>query len=344
MPLRAREIYAEALNKFRLGPTAEELIQHVMAGDDRGRNLEESLRSDAFFTRHVLVAASERLKKGEVKDLSHAVVLLGPEATRDFVFGHTIYRSVDREADGKFEGFEKSATWAPRTKQLGEFAAKIKYESVGSALALGLVFDFLEKKLTSQIDLEAQFSPWIEKAWNHSLRVASIAWGFANHERIQVKLKKMVFPAGFLHDIGRIFLASLRPKDYLALQSKLEEGRGSSPDDDTYEVAIEKERFGLSHCELGSWLVHHTRFLMDYEMLVDYHHDFAVLKTRNPDQFVVALLVHIADRVSFLLENKTQYEIRDLEKILDPHKNNFPLGAVDLNNLVMGLRSRGFVP
>jgi hypothetical protein len=68
-----------------------------------------------------------------------------------------------------------------------------------------------------------------------------------------------------LHDIGRLALATVRPKEYSAL---LQTHKGSG------ESILERERdlFGTDHCGIGHHLISDWKLPPDFEAVVFQHH------------------------------------------------------------------------
>jgi HD-like signal output (HDOD) protein len=342
MPIDLREVYQKGLVRLEVGSAAKFILDRVVAGDDRGMDIEEAVRSDKFFTTQIITQASAALKKGEVKSLSHAAVLLGHEMIRDFILGHTVSRLVDRAADSKFESFSKSSERLKRAHTAQTLAVKTGNQYPGLALAAGFVFDIFEQWLLSDPTLSKHFADPVEKLWTHSYRTASIAVALAHHERLQVKFKRLILGAGILHDVGKLFLAACYPERYAPLLKKLDEATVADHDEITH-VRIESEQFDLSHTEIGSLLFCKFLFLEELEGVVDFHHDFAVLKTRDPDLYILNMILHISDRIALITEVKPQLDAADVRKILEPYRQSFPLIAEDILTIVVTLRSRGLL-
>lgn len=340
--LDLRDVYRKGLVWLEMGREARTILERVVAGDDRGMDIEEAVRSDKFFTRQIITQASAALKKGDIKSLSHAAVLLGHENIRDFVLGHTVLRLVDKAADSRFETFSKSRENLSRAHLAEQLAIKSGVEYTGLALAAGFVFDVFEKRLLSEPTLKTHFESFANYIWGHSYRTASIAVAFANHPRIQVKYKRIVLPAAILHDIGKLFLAAAYPEKYQPLIAKMDV-IGKEEIDEISQTRLEREQFGLSHTEFGSLLFCKFQFLEEVEGAVDFHHDFSVLKTRDPDMYILTMILHLADRLSLLTEVKNNFEIPDIKKILEPFRQSFPVFADEVAALLLTLRSKGLL-
>jgi HD-like signal output (HDOD) protein len=103
-----------------------------------------------------------------------------------------------------------------------------------------------------------------EAIWTHSVLMAALSEKIA--ELSEYPIRGMAFVAGLLHDIGHLpFLTVARE------ERTLREGPSSVSWRDNIE--LEREIFGLDHCELGRWMGMSWKFspiLMD---AVQHHHD-----------------------------------------------------------------------
>jgi HD-like signal output (HDOD) protein len=341
--LDLREFYSKTVGKYRLSPAATKLMARIVANDDQGEAYEEALRLDRFFTTQSITAAAAVLKKGSVKSLSHAVVLFGKETVRNFVLGHTVRRQVDPTADQKFEDMNKAKAFLKRGIEAEEMALKAKNEYPGFALAIGFIYDVIEQTILTDSKL-SEHASFFEACWRHSLRTASLAWALCNHERVLINLKRLGFVAGLTHDLGRLLLLISYPERYQKLMKKFDEAKVASPSDDSPQMLIEKSEFGMSHPELGAFFCNSLGYLHELEEIVDFHHDFAVLKTRDKDHFLLATILNIADRLAHLLETDSKLELAEINKILEPHRQAFPLRADEVQTLAFLLRSKTLLP
>ncbi len=105
--------------------------------------------------------------------------------------------------------------------------------------------------------------PAMRNLWRHNLACAIIAERLAGVGLID---KDIAYTYGILHDIGRIALAVVQPKDYAALLETQCGPPGS---------ILEKERelFGWDHCATGKQLVGDWKLPADLEPIVVGHHE-----------------------------------------------------------------------
>ena len=130
--------------------------------------------------------------------------------------------------------------------------------------------------------------PAMRAVWRHNLACALLAEQLAAGGFLD---KDIAYTAGVLHDIGRLGLAVLRPKEYTELLAS----HAGSP-----ESILEAERalFGLDHCEAGRQLVHDWKLPPEFDAVVAGHHT-----PREEGHWGVAELIHLgcqmADSLGF---------------------------------------------
>jgi len=149
------------------------------------------------------------------------------------------------------------------------------------ALGIDMVKTLIISESVFQIfgDLSQANAPDLRVFWRHSLLAAVTA---------RLIAKKMDYPhaeeaylAGLLHDIGRLALLSLAPREYTV---------NFFARDDENLCAIEQRTLQLTHAEAGAWLIEHWNldsFLADSVL---YHHEpMARLEKTHPLIRIVAL-------------------------------------------------------
>lgn len=104
--------------------------------------------------------------------------------------------------------------------------------------------------------------PAMRMLWRHNLASAIVAQQLASGGFID---KDMAYTCGILHDIGRIALAVIQPRDYATL---LETHRGSA----LSILESERELFGWDHCETGRRLVADWKLPADFDAAIVDHH------------------------------------------------------------------------
>jgi len=104
--------------------------------------------------------------------------------------------------------------------------------------------------------------PSIRALWRHNLACALIAQQVAS---VGFMEKEVAYTAGVLHDIGRLALAAVRPKEYAAL---LGNHQGSAES----MLRLEQEMFGWDHCQTGRQLILDWKMPKEFEAIVFNHH------------------------------------------------------------------------
>jgi putative nucleotidyltransferase with HDIG domain len=125
--------------------------------------------------------------------------------------------------------------------------------------------------------------------WRHSLACGLIARQLAGAGATS---KDTAYTAGVLHDIGRMALAVLQPKEYAAL---LGTHRGPA----VSMLACEHALFGFDHCQAGAQLIANWNLPNEFDAVVAQHHADIDndCSWRLPD--LIRLSCRIADTVGF---------------------------------------------
>ncbi len=105
--------------------------------------------------------------------------------------------------------------------------------------------------------------PAMRGLWRHSLACGIVAQKLAAGGLVD---EYTAYTAGILHDIGRIALTVIQPRDYARL---LEAHSGPAAS----ILVHEQELFGLNHCEAGQRLVSGWKLPVEFEEVVLGHHD-----------------------------------------------------------------------
>lgn len=98
--------------------------------------------------------------------------------------------------------------------------------------------------------------------WRHSLASAVLAERLARAGGMD---KDIAYTAGVLHDVGRLALAVIRPKEYTELLSR-HTGTAASI------LEAEAELFGKNHCEVGQKLIVDWKLSSEFAPIVCDHH------------------------------------------------------------------------
>lgn len=104
--------------------------------------------------------------------------------------------------------------------------------------------------------------------------------------------KDSAYTAGLMHDVGRLALAVLRPKEYAAL---LEAHIGPPRS----ILSAERELFGFDHCEAGRCLVADWKLPASFTLIVSDHHPSGGREPVWGMPAIINLSCRIADTVGF---------------------------------------------
>ena len=104
--------------------------------------------------------------------------------------------------------------------------------------------------------------PSMRVLWRHNLACAIIAERLASVGFLD---KDTAYTSGILHDIGRIALAVIQPKEYANLLATHRGTPGSI-------LEGERQLFGWDHCETGQQLIANWKLPLDFDAIVCEHH------------------------------------------------------------------------
>jgi putative nucleotidyltransferase with HDIG domain len=131
---------------------------------------------------------------------------------------------------------------------------------------------------------DALSRPVMRDMWRHNLACAFVAEHFATATYVN---KELAFSGAVLHDLGRLALAVLEPKDYVFLLGK---HRGAPRE----ILAKERDAFGYDHCEVGQQLISEWKLPGIFEAIVANHH-----KEPNPAaEWSAPVLVNFSCRMA----------------------------------------------
>jgi putative nucleotidyltransferase with HDIG domain len=163
-------------------------------------------------------------------------------------------------------------------------------EMTRSLVLLAHTFSYFDKGKAAGFSLE--------KLWNHSIKVATLAQQIADYEGAEIVDE--AFLAGLLHDLGKLLLAVNLPQEYTVMLKAAQE-KGMP----TWQEEIEK--FGGTHAELGAELLATWNFPLSVVEAVALHHHPAQLITQGFSPLTAvhaanALIHEISDKVEAPLE------------------------------------------
>jgi len=157
----------------------------------------------------------------------------------------------------------------------------------------------------------------ISQFWYHSLLCATISkriaqkTGFASQDE--------AYLSGLLHDIGKLILISTFPKEHETILA------------DTADVQnilwAEKQLIGITHCDVGSWMVQKWKLNSMMGSAIQYHHEPL---EKIEEAFPLVKIVYLSNLLSDEKQNK-----EGLEEISE---QLVKLDATDLNEINEGAK------
>ena len=125
----------------------------------------------------------------------------------------------------------------------------------------------------------------ISDIWQHSMRVAAGAKAIAREEGLSTQLQEEAFVGGILHDVGVLILASNFPETYDRVVELAQKEQIMLP-------TAEQELFGVTHAEIGAYLLGLWALPAPILQIVSLHHRPHVAECTGPSTL---LAVHLAD-------------------------------------------------
>jgi len=152
------------------------------------------------------------------------------------------------------------------------------------ALSTAVIERLSPRKIVRGLDMEG--------FWRHSLCVGVSAKLLARKRGIDVKLLEEYFTAGLLHDIGKIPLNTVLPKEYVLTVSTADRERVPLR-------KAENKALGLNHCDAGAMIVSAWKLDGAIGDTIMHHHNYAEYSGNHMD---VLYTVAAANRFSTLSE------------------------------------------
>lgn len=146
--------------------------------------------------------------------------------------------------------------------------------------------------------------------WGHCMRVGAMARTIAQHEALPREDVDHAYIAGLLHDVGKLLMEAHCRDEY---QRVLAAVRGEN----RRMADVEAEQLGLTHAQVGAYLLGLWGLPTQVVRAVDRHHDCSV----EPGRLSVNDIVHFAnllDHEIFVFNEhyaKTEHDPKDIEAI-----------------------------
>lgn len=139
-------------------------------------------------------------------------------------------------------------------------------------------------------DLFKKFGLAEKLMWEHSVMSASISKKIAR----LVKFPRIeeAFLAGLMHDLGKVILNMKLPEETMEILQEVYNNPGLT------FMALEEERFGFNHAQVGQLIARKWNFAAEIEEAIGSHHHPEGSKTLTPLIFIV----NLANAVSHKLQ------------------------------------------
>lgn len=142
----------------------------------------------------------------------------------------------------------------------------------------------LSVNVFSQFDGNSRVAQNLPCLWEHSIAVSKLAQQVAAAENCAKVLLEECFTAGLLHDLGKLVLIAEFPKECLEVYATKS---GTS-------TAVERERLGCTHAEVGAYLMSIWGLPFPLVHAVAFHHHPA---ETAETKFSTLTAVHAADAI-----------------------------------------------
>ncbi|MFH1059072.1 MAG: response regulator [Pseudomonadota bacterium] len=124
-----------------------------------------------------------------------------------------------------------------------------------------------------------------EGLWRHSLAVGGYARAICHQENAGEAPAESAFIAGLLHDVGKLILCTVLPAEYADIIAEVRR-------DNRRVVSVERQRLGVSHAEVGAYLIGLWGLGQEIVAAIAGHHQPAIWA---PAQFSCVTAVHAAN-------------------------------------------------
>ncbi len=148
-----------------------------------------------------------------------------------------------------------------------------KVDSVEKAIVRVLGLDFVFN-LALGLSLGRKFKNpkegpiGLDSFWQHAVRAGTLAQSLCNYIPIEHRpAPGVAYLAGLLHNFGFLLLGHLFPYEFRQLNKII----GKYPQRSVVE--LEQRSLGVTHCELGKWLMRAWKMPVEIQAVVEHHHN-----------------------------------------------------------------------
>jgi putative nucleotidyltransferase with HDIG domain len=165
----------------------------------------------------------------------------------------------------------------------GFYGFRTPITTITQAMVL-LGFDVVKTLVLSAsvLDVLELMNKYLEGLWEHSLATARV--GNALAERLKLPNPEEIAVSGLLHDLGKVVIAQKFPVEHRAIRTMVR-------DTNCLQIEAEREVLGVTHPEVGLWLLRRWGLPTKLVFPIAYHSQF------NPAREFAdrTAVIHLAD-------------------------------------------------
>lgn len=120
-------------------------------------------------------------------------------------------------------------------------------------------------QIFAKFELKKWQRPFLDQLWNHNIMTGQVAKMIAKKENRDPVTVDHAFMAGLLHDSGKLILASSFSEQYKEITAMAQDKKGSIRE-------LEEEILGISHAEVGAYLMGLWGLPIPIIEAIAYHH------------------------------------------------------------------------
>lgn len=178
-------------------------------------------------------------------------------------------------------------------RRISSIAHAVSYlgmDTIKGIVLLGKIFSQYKNK-----NIPDKF---LEQTFNHSMRIGVVTKAISEQEGLNKEMVNDAYFAGLLHDVGKLVLVDNFPEKYKQIL-KL------SKENNTPTIVLEKDAFGTTHAEVGSYLMGLWGFDDSIVEAVAFHHSPEMCPERK---FIPMTSVYISNALENELLSKNSGE------------------------------------
>jgi len=268
----------DEIHRFLTKPTSQEVLTTTI---ERALSLRETLANDSM--KKVVSQV------GDLPSLPAIYTQLMSELNKPKTSLESISKIISKDIGltGKILQLVNSAYFG-NLRRISVVEQAVAMLGVNTIKAMALtteVFKKLEKNSIEEFDLD--------EFWSHSVRVGNIARMIAEMAGAEKVVQGHAFTAGMLHDVGRLVFASKLGTRYSKILRQ-------SNNDEEIICLLEQSAFGVSHAEIGAYMIGLWGLHDPVVEAIAYHH---TPMENYFEAFSEITAVHVADGIADMIGN-----------------------------------------